>query len=469
MIFATLATPVFATEQIVTLGDSLSFAYEAEFGFHKNIVFYGEVGDGMPATVRNWIEIASARRPATFDLGPRDSIHVSIPFNAAFDLFLRQTNNWAIPGLKIHDLRRFMAGEITFNDIIAASPDFAAVATLLSYSDFNQTTDFNVLDLNSQIQNTAERVTIFIGGNDIRGAYGDIYNATGGGTFVADFMADMTAIVDRVQTLKPNVQVVLANVPHVGITPLVQADFPYDAVKTERVSAVLRDLNGQLAALANSRGIGYADIYGATVSMLTAPNKPIHGVNFIGGSGTANGDLNYVWLNGSLSNNFHPNTNGQALIANEILHAFNKRYDSGIPLLTATEMLVNLSGKTAAAIDIPFATWMTNSGLPGGTAADDSDGDGISAAVEFALGLDPTRNDADYVITGVTANSLDLAYPLRLPSSPHFTLVPESSATLIGGFTPFSTLPTVAADGLYHATFPLTGGKGFLRLKATTP
>ena len=58
--------------------------------------------------------------------------------------------------------------------------------------------------------------------------------------------------------------------------------------------------------------------------------------------------------------------------------------------LTATEMLGGLLGKPASQIDLPFAAWMTGHGLAGLTESDDSDGDGVPAAVEFALGLNRT-------------------------------------------------------------------------------
>lgn len=466
---AALVLPVSADEQIVTLGDSLTYAYESEFQFQRDLFPEGIVGDGMPASVRNWIEILSKSAPqsSSFDLGVRDSTTVTIPFNQVFQLYLRQRGNWAIPGLKIHEMKRFLYGEATFNEILASSPEFAGMVELLSYSDFNQTTDFNVSELRGQVQTTAEGLVVFIGGNDVRAKYGDIYNGIGAGTFIADYMADMTAILDKVQAWNPNIEIVVVNVPHVGITPLVRTTSPFDPVKTGRVTTVLRELNRQIAAIAETRQIGYADVFTPTLRMLDGSPLTIHGVTFDGGSGPANGDLDFVWLNGELSDNFHPNTNAQAVIANEIVHAFNQRYQRGIPLLTATQMLVNLSGKSAADVEIPFATWMAGFGLAGLGEADDSDGDGIAAGVEFALGLDPTRNDADYVTTGIAAGALELAFPQRLPGSAHVTLVAESSGDLAGGFSPMP-MPPVAADGLFHAARPLDSTAGFLRLKATT-
>jgi lysophospholipase L1-like esterase len=472
------ASSAFAAEQIVTLGDSLTFAYEAEFGFQKTITlapgFTTTIGDNMPARVRNWIEILSnpAIRGDRFDLGTRDSVTVTPPLDPPFELYLRQGYNWAIPGLKVDDLRRFVTGDptATFTNLLGADAGFSTLGQILNYSDFNNTTDFNLTDFQNQVQNTAERVAISIGGNDINEVYATIYNGGSAGTFVADFMADMVAILDAVQTLNPNIQIVLVNVPHVGITPKVRVQNPYDPVKTELVSAVLRDLNGQLAVLAASRGIGYADIYKHTVAMIDGvTDLIIHGVPFNNG-GTMTGEAPSAWINGPISKNFHPNTCGQAVIANEVIHAFNKRYGTGIALLSSTEIHRNITPKSPLAnIDMVFANWMTRHYLGGLPASNDTDGDGIAAGVEFALGLNPMVSDADKVASGIVAGALELAYPIRLPVSDKYTLVPESSETLNGVFTPFAVPPVPAADGLARARLTLGSKAQFIRLKVAIP
>jgi len=165
-----LQAPLSAADQAVTLGDSLTFAYEGEFCFTVTIPFGETYGDNMPATVRNWIEILGkpAYRNAYFDQGPGKSVTISFgPFGSK-TLFFRNEYNWAIPGLKVDQLRRFVVGEATFMELIGEDEDFESFATALDASTFDEEEDFNVEDMNVQISTTAERVVFFIGGNDVR-------------------------------------------------------------------------------------------------------------------------------------------------------------------------------------------------------------------------------------------------------------------------------------------------------------
>ena len=65
---------------------------------------------------------------------------------------------------------------------------------------------------------------------------------------IPDFISDAAAVLDWVLALNPNIQIVVVNVPHIGITPDIKHSYPTDPVKTERVTAVLRELNRQPGA-----------------------------------------------------------------------------------------------------------------------------------------------------------------------------------------------------------------------------
>lgn len=453
-------------EQVVTLGDSLTFSYEAAFCFRVTTPL-GSFGDNMTERVRNWAEILGnpTYRGALFDLGARDSVNVSFG-GAPIPMYFRQAHNWAIPGLKAEGMKKFVLGESTFTGLVAGDPDFGSFATLLSFSDFNEATDFSLTDFQNQIQNVAEKVVISIGGNDARQIYGTVYNGGAAGTFTTDFLANINAVITRVQTLKPGIPIVLVNVPHVGITPRVRADFPYDVTKTGRVTTLLNSLNSQLATLAKTKGIGYADIYSLTLPLINPAVDFCHGGYVTENKSTGNGLLTSLWLNGTLSNNFHPNTGGQVAFANEIIDAFNRRYDSGIASLSTAEVgtILNRGDLTR---HITFSKWMANYRLTGLSASDDSDGDGIPASVEFAAGLNPTRNDSWKIKHRKVGNQIELAFPVRYETSAHFNLSVQSSSNLNSFGT--VTAGSLGADGLKRAVFSGSGGKAFLRLKATIP
>jgi lysophospholipase L1-like esterase len=467
------APPARAADQIVTLGDSLSFAYEGEFGFQivlPPLLGGTTYGDNMPATVRNWIETLSspAYRSSAFDQGGRISVQLNLTFfgGANYQLFLRNRYNWAIPGLTVDQLRQFVLGEKTFLEILADTEDFALLGDALALSTFNEGTDFNVSEMDAQIASSAERLILFIGGNDLRAIYGNLYNGDPAGSFEDDFIADATAILDRVRLLNPDIQLVVAAVPHIGITPDIQSLYPTDPVKTGRVTTLLRRLNSRLKDLAAAKGGGFADVFTPTLPLLAGATYGIHGIAFHN-AGSATGDLDFLWLNGPFSANFHPNTNGQAIIANAIVDAFNERYDSGIAPLSATEILGGLLGKSAAQIDMSFPAWSAGFGLAGLTDTDDRDGDGIPAGVEFATGLNPTLADGDRIRHRANlgpAPVFELSFPRRLPLSTRFTLAATSAASLDAGFAPVAAV--AGADGLLRATLPVST-RGFLRLEST--
>jgi hypothetical protein len=458
LLSGTLTLPALSGEKVVTIGDSLTFAYEAEFG-------PSVISDGYGVSSKNWIEILSGNtsgtglRSAWFDLGVRDTYGL---FGS--NLF-RHEFNWAIPGATASQLRDFVEGSSTFTQIVGQDPTFADVLTFFGITN----NDFALTDLQQQVTSEASRFVYFVGGNDVRGIYQQVYLGNSDGqTFIDDFMADATATIDRLQLWNPTLPGVIVAVPHIGITPDIRLGYPYNPVSTGRVTAVLAKLNARLRALADSRGLGFADIFTPTLRLLD-PTKPltIHGMTFLNAGGDPRFSNNYVWLNGEISANFHPHTNAQAVVANLIIEAFNEKYQSNIPPLTAVEILKNLLGKTDAAIDMTFATWMTGYGLSGRPETDDSDRDGIPAGVEFGLGLDPGYDDSHLIRQRWTPAGIELSYTLRLPSTTRVG-IDAQTATNLGAFSNLVPRPTRnATTGRAHALLPVSGSRGFIRLKST--
>ncbi|MDP0489861.1 MAG: SGNH/GDSL hydrolase family protein [Verrucomicrobiota bacterium JB023] len=458
-----------ATE-LITLGDSLTFAYEATFANEAEIPFDGPIGDGFdPDEVKNWAEILQQLRGSEFDLGERDTISASISF-FTITSFFRQERNWAIPGLKLNPLRRFITGEATILTLLAESEEFSNYAELIENTDFNEAEDFAVGDLNDQIENSDGRLVLFMGGNDVDAIYGTLYDGGSAGTFITDFLADTAAVLTHIQMLNPDLPIALVNVPHVGITPNVKEVYPPDAVKTARVTDFMEELNEGLEDLANSRGIAYADIFTPTRFLLDADPLSVYGVPFTNAAteaGATDDDLEFVWLSGDLAQGFHPSTSAQALIANEIIAAFNDKYQATIPALTTNEVLVDLLQREEQEVDMNFTSWAASYSLAGLDAEDDQDGDGIPAALEFGLGLNPLYADRFTLDYSLTPEQLTVTYPLRLPSSSHVTVTPQFTDNLADGFQPFDPLPTIGEDQLFRASLPRESPRAFLRVSAT--
>jgi lysophospholipase L1-like esterase len=353
---------------------------------------------------------------------------------------------------------------VGFVELLRENPEFEEFADLAEMAEI----DFAVQDFEEQVRPSEGRLVLFIGGNDVRSIYGDVYDGGSAGTFVADFVDDAAVILDRVRELNAEIPIVLVTVPHIGITPQIKDGNPFDPVKTGRVTEVLRALNGPLAELARSRNAAVADIFSLTLPLLSDDPLSVYGVPFEN-AGSMTGDLDFVWLNGEYSQNFHPNTQAQALIANEIGCAFNEEYGAEIPALTASEILVERLMRTPAEVDMDFANWAGSYSLPGLTAEDDGDGDGVPAELEFALGLNPLLADGERVSAGLMqeegADFFEFEFPVRLPGSSFVEVTATGTDTLENPFQPLAEQPERAADGLFHARIPVVERQGFLRLE----
>jgi lysophospholipase L1-like esterase len=166
-------------------------------------------------------------------------------------------------------------------------------------------------------------VVIFAGGNDVDDWYGAVYNGSSATTRIKAIRDNLMNIVDYVRSVRSSVPIVLVSVPHVGISPDVQRQYPTDTVKTGRVTAALDTLNAQLASSARTRGVAFADgVYTFTKSLITTRF-------FIGGVEiyrTADDESRPQYA--FSKDGFHPATAPHARIAQIILDTFKKRWPS---------------------------------------------------------------------------------------------------------------------------------------------
>lgn len=412
---------------VLTFGDSLSKEYYLEF-------FLEFTFQGYPDQAQSWTEILDHFRGDEFDYGQEGGFpHPQVVYGHEF--------NWSIPGGRIRD----------FVDIVRGTDsDDRASRTRIR----------------NQLQTEVDRFVLFVGGNDADSVYGTAYNGGDLSAFAADFVAGVEEVLDWVIAQNPALDHVLVNVPHVGATPKVKGEYPPDPIKTARATAAYAALNAQLQQVASSRGIGYADVFALTVRLLDPPSFCYQGVSFTNSS-SAGGELDHLWLAGPAADDFHPNGNGQAVVANIIIQAFNEAYGSGIPPLTAQEILEEFLGMNA---DMPFAQWLACYGISGAEAGDDPDADGASNALEFALGLDPTHPDAAGTVTTALvddggAPALEIRFPQRLVESAEVAVVPQRSVDL-KTWAPLAT--AMLPDGRTFARLPIDpAAPAFLRLRAT--
>lgn len=399
----------------LVIGDSLSREYALEFP----VLFPGHP-DAWDA--RNWVEILREHRGEWLDFGGDTA-----PFEY----------NYAIPGHTaagyrddLDDSDGFVLEEIIFRGIIDAD----IVST--------------------------DRAVVFLGGNDLDQAYGGIYNGADPTSFISATANHIAFIVDYVRSRAPSTEIVVVNVPHLGVTPDIQNDYPTDPVRTGRVTTALIDLSAQLEAVAAVRGIAFADVLTPTLDLLGSAALCIGCVEIDKG---INVDADPRWL--FPGDGFHPNTPGQALFANEILDALNRTYSVGVPLLSNVEILEQVLGIPR---NLPYREWIESFPVELIGMNDDPERDRVVNIVEYVLGLDPSRADrhllpiAETVVeTGVVA--LQVTAQPRRPACPCWAIVPEQSADLLN----WAPLPdgnvTYQPDGSITATVSTDAEQRFLR------
>jgi hypothetical protein len=138
----------------------------------------------------------------------------------------------------------------------------------------------------------------------------------------------------------------------------------------------------------------------------------------------------------------------------------------------------NSSNHIALTVTNPWLAWLAAYGLDPattGAAGADPDKDGVSNAVEFVLGSDPTKPiPADF--PSLSASGGNFTYTFRrLAASAYLNPVPQFSANLTNwtDATPasLSVAPNFYGPGIDRVTFtaPMTGSRLCFRLKVTIP
>ncbi len=414
-------------ERCLVLGDSLTKEYETWFP--------GYYPDNPAAwSARNWIETLHQHRTDWFDTG-------------AFSVYLppRITGhryNWAFPGATTQAIRdRLEETNIFSLDWVWRS------------------------QLEDQLNGEVDRIVIFAGGNDVDAIYPQIYEGANSGPLIQPVIDNLVAIVDWIRARAGSTPIVLAAVPHVGITPNIQSAHPTDPIKTPRVTAAFTTLNDALEAAAAARGIGFCrEIFDFTVRMIYEP-VCIGGVDLIYES-DPDARPRYVFT----GDGFHPNTGPHVKIAQAIIDTFNTAYPSTpITQLPDSEALSNVLG---LADDLPFTDYLDTYVIDPSKRGllDDPESDGVENLIEFAIdGFDPTASDGS-PFTSVTETIIDdvtyLVFTYRPRAQPcgWCTVTPKISTNL----SDWTDVPASQwidnMDGTFSVLLPKNSGPVFLNL-----
>ena len=417
--------PAAAVDHVLIIGDSLSKEYVVE-GAGIGI----DVFPPPSPYPKNWCEMLDSRRGTFFDFGGSD-VHSDIRA-AGHDY------NWSVPGSYASDWR---------NDYLPDPP--GALEEQLA-------------------QSQVKRAVVWLGGNDVRESYGDLYNGlTSPSVWAAQTYSDIAFVLDWVVARRqPDVQVLLVNVAHLGATISKNRDFPFDAVKTGRVTTALDDLNARLAALTRARGAGLADIYTLTKELMLTDRISIGGW-IVTKRASSDADTDAMFL----GDGFHPNMPVQAIFAQTIVDAFNARWSTDIPRLTNREIVDKFLEENA---DVSFAAWTASYALPAAerTATSDPDRDGVPNIVEFGLDLDPSRGDARLLpqprlVTQGAQQFLSLTWQPRDPSNTtRCEITPQQSDNLLTWTNVPAALIVSGSPNTRTVRLPVTPGQRiWLRLQ----
>lgn len=160
--------------QLIVLGDSLSKEYQ--------VTFLGIGGSPVAAHIRNWCEILDERRHDSFDMGSFSTFTDSRLTGHAL--------NWSIPGSFASDWARNLA-----------TPGISSAA------------------LDSQLRSDDARVVIWLGGNDVRTKYEDLYNGKPADSWIHSVAFDLDPVrKDRHLLPQPWIENTGANGPRLALS-----------------------------------------------------------------------------------------------------------------------------------------------------------------------------------------------------------------------------------------------------------
>jgi GDSL-like Lipase/Acylhydrolase family len=433
----TLAVNFAAGADVVTIGDSLTAEYDTipdVPGFPTEATAYAEVT--VPGwESMSWVEVLGRLRPDDFNFGSYRKLSHSwlVPRLSGYEL------NWAIPGV--------LAGQ--YEDLMTATPRSNPGYLALR------------LPMDDQLRNRAERVVIWLGGNDFRANYGSLYDGNSADTLIDGLIDDLGRIIDAVQRRNPQLQIVLGNLPDLGATPSTQEAHP-DPAKRALVTAATEAANVRIAELAAAKRVVVADVYADTAKLVQQVPIYFGAVQMIDGN-DADNEPHHLFTREGL----HPNTPLQIRVARTITRAFNQGYGAGLPQITDSEALTLLGINP----NEPYLQWFASYGGTMKGFFKDPDADSLNNLVEYAFGLNPTVADADQlpVTLGGPVPGFDGAVSVVYTPDParvrHIQVKAQYSTDGVNWLNVPAENVVANVDGSCTAVAPASSGTVSLRLK----
>lgn len=422
---------------VVAIGDSLTAEYDTIPnipGFPTEATAYAEVT--VPGWVSmSWVEIVARLRPDDFDFGKYKKLSDpwSPPRLSGYEF------NWGIPGIEAGQYEDFVTSSITSNPayFVARQP------------------------LEDQLKHRADRVVIWLGGNEFRANYGPLYDGGSSDTLIDGLIDDLGKIIDFTKKKSPHAQIVILTVPDLGATPSKKDAHP-DPLKRALVTAATEAANAEIVKLAAKKRVVVGNAYAQTARLVKDLPTYFGAVQLINDE-DADNDPHYAFTRDGL----HPNTPLQIRIARTIISAFNAGYSAGIPQITDAEALAFLHINP----NEPYDDWMAGYTVAKRGFLKDPDLDGLTNLVEYAFGLNPSVPDADQLpatlggpVPGLTGN-VSVTYKPDPERVLHIRVRAQYSTDLLS-WKPVPNDHVIAnPDGSFTAVVPPTGGTIHVRLK----
>jgi len=178
--------------------------------------------------------------------------------------------------------------------------------------------------------NQIDDSVLVIGGNNATGSAAQAGLLSGNyAPFISNYVDDVKQILGSVALAGPGVRQVFGNMPDVTVTPSVQSIAASQGImpaQLQTLSVAIGQANSQANAYALSHNIPVIDMYTASHTVLSGNSFALGG---------------HTYTTPFASDQFHPGTWVQGLLANMVTTASNLQWHQGLPILSDQQIVRN--------------------------------------------------------------------------------------------------------------------------------